>query len=106
MEAISKMIQVKRVRGLSVVTVAILAGVSLSACASTQYVDQRIAEVNEHVTAVDAKATAADQKADQALGAAQAAQTSAAQANQRIDALTATVTSIQSAPPPRRTPRG
>ena len=101
------MIQVKRnfVR-LSVLGVAVLGGLSLSACASTQYVDQRIAEVNAHITAVDAKATAADQKADQAPSAANAAQAAAAQAYQRIDSLTATVNSLQQPPPPPRTPRG
>ena len=100
------MIQLKkRFLRLSVVSVAVLGGLSLSACASTEYVDRRIAEVNEHLSAVDAKATAADQKADQALSAAQSAQAAAAQANQRIDSLTATVNGLQQPPPPR-TPRG
>jgi len=102
------MIQVKKgfVR-LSLVGAVVLGGLSLSACATTQYVDQRIAEVNTHIAAVDAKATAADQKADQALSAAQAAQATANQASQRIDSLTATVNNLQQAPPqPARTPRG
>ena len=101
------MIQVMRgIARLSVVAgVVALGGFSLSACATTEYVDQRIAEVNTHLSAVDAKATSADQKADQALAAAQAAQAAAAQANQRIDSLTATVNSLQTAPPPRP-PRG
>ena len=90
------MIQVKRrFARLSVVGAAVLGGLSLGACASTDYVDHRIAEVNEHLSAVDAKATSADQKADQALSAAQAAQAAAAQANQRIDSLTATVNGLQ-----------
>ncbi|HLK24625.1 MAG TPA: hypothetical protein VKT30_08200 [Caulobacteraceae bacterium] len=100
------MIQVTRgVERLSVLGVAILGGLSLSACATKEYVDQRIDEVNTHISAVDAKATAADQKADQALSAAQSAQAGVAQANQRIDSLTATVNSLQQAPPPR-SPRG
>jgi outer membrane murein-binding lipoprotein Lpp len=100
------MIQVKRgVVRLSVIGLAVLGGLSLSACASTEYVDQRVAEVNQHISAVDAKATDADQKADQALSAAQAAQAAAAQNGQRIDALTATVNGLQQAPPPRM-PRG
>ena len=100
------MIQVKRnlVR-VSLLSAAILGGLSLSACASTEYVDQHIAEVNTHISAVEARASAADQKADQALSAAQAAQAAAAQANQRIDALSATVTNMQQQPPPRA-PRG
>jgi outer membrane murein-binding lipoprotein Lpp len=107
MEGNFKMIQVKKgLARLSVVGAVVLGGLSLSACATTQYVDQRIAEVNAHIAAVDAKATAADQKADQALSAAQAAQASATQANGRIDSLTATVNNLQQAPPPPRTPRG
>lgn len=96
------MIQVKkRFLRAPVVGAAILGGLSLSACATTDYVDHRIAEVNDRISAVDAKATAADQKADQALSAA-------TQANQRIDSLTTTVNSMQQAPPPPagRSPHG
>ncbi|HKT53814.1 MAG TPA: hypothetical protein VJP88_05140 [Caulobacteraceae bacterium] len=96
------MIQVTRAIGrLAVVGMATIGGLSLSACATKEYVDQRIDEVNTHISAVDAKATAADQKADQALSAAQAAQAAAAQANERIDSLS---TTVQQAP--RRTPHG
>jgi outer membrane murein-binding lipoprotein Lpp len=90
-----------------VAAVAVMGGLGLSACATQQYVDQRIDEVNAHITAVDAKASAADQKADQALSAAQGAQAGLAQTNQRIDSLTATVNGLQQAPPPPpRRPRG
>ncbi len=100
------MTQVKRgVLRVSVVGAALLGGLSLSACATREYVDQRIDEVNSHIQAVDVKATAADQKADQALSAAQAAQAAAASDSPRIDSLTATVQGLQQAPPPRR-PRG
>jgi outer membrane murein-binding lipoprotein Lpp len=93
---------------LSVVAMAVLGGLSLSACATREYVDQQIDIVNTHLSAVDAKASAADQKADQALNAAEAAQAGVTQTNQRIDSLTATVNGLQQAPPPppRRTPRG
>ena len=90
---------------LTAIAAAVVGGLSLSACASTEYVDHRISEVNEHISAVDARATTADQKAEQALSAAQAAQAAAAQANQRIDSLTSTVNGLQQSPPPR-TPRG
>jgi outer membrane murein-binding lipoprotein Lpp len=111
MEAISRMIETKRsFARLPAVAAAVLGGLALSACATTQYVDQRIAEVNTHIAAVDAKATAAGQTADQALSVAQAAQAAAAQDSQRIDSLTATVNGLQQAPPPppppARTPRG
>jgi outer membrane murein-binding lipoprotein Lpp len=99
------MIEVKRgVVGLSVACVAVLGGLSLSACASTDY-DQRMAEINTRLSAVDAKATDADQKADQALSADQAAQAAAAHVNERVDTLTTTVNGLEQAPPPR-TPRG
>jgi outer membrane murein-binding lipoprotein Lpp len=89
---------------LSVLAATLAGGVCLSGCVSQEYVDQRIAEVNTHVSAVDARVTAVDQKADAALSAAQAAQAAAAQANQRIDTLSTQVNSIQQAPP--RAPRG
>jgi outer membrane murein-binding lipoprotein Lpp len=90
--------------GLSVACVAVLGGLSLSACASTNY-DQRMAEMNTHLSAVDARATAADQKADQALSADQSAQAASARVNERVDTLTTTVDGLEQAPPPK-TPRG
>ena len=89
---------------LSVAGAAVLGGLSLSACASTKY-DQRIAEMDTHLSAVDARATAADQKADQALSADQAAQSAAAHVNDRVDSLTTTVNGLEQTPPPK-TPRG
>ena len=92
---------------LPVAAVLMLGG--LSACATREYVDKQIAEVNEHINAVDAKATHADQTADSALSTAQAAQASAAQANQRIDQLSTQVNGIQQQlqqQPPPRAPRG
>jgi len=95
----------RRVVQLSVVGALFLGGLGLSACETDkQYTDRMIADVNAHLSAVDAKATDASQKADQALSAAQAAQAAATQANQRIDALTGTVESLQRAPPPQPAP--
>jgi hypothetical protein len=88
---------------LPLVAALVLGGLSLSACATQEYVDQQIAIVNGKISAVDAKATEAGAKADQALAAAQAAQSaaqaaqsaadaansSASQANQKADALSA-----------------
>jgi outer membrane murein-binding lipoprotein Lpp len=100
-----QMIRVKRgFVGLAVAGVAVLGGLSLSACASTDY-DHRISEMNEHLSAVDARATAADQKADQALSADQSAQAASARVNERVDTLSTTVDGLERAPPPR-TPRG
>ncbi len=87
----------------------VLGGLSLSACASTSYVDEQIVGVNSRVAAVDAKATDAIQRADAANAAAasaastaQTAASDAATANQRIDQLTARVDQLgQSGKRPR-----
>jgi outer membrane murein-binding lipoprotein Lpp len=79
----------------SVVAVVVLGGLSLSACATQEYVDHRIAEVNDHINAVDAKATQAGEKADAAMTAAQAAQAAASQNGQRIDQLSTRVDTLQ-----------
>ena len=88
--------------GFKLAAVLILGGLGLSACATREYVGEQIATVNSRVDAVDAKATAAQQRADAAAAAAQsadsAAQAAAAsgtQANQRLDALTPRVDTIE-----------
>jgi outer membrane murein-binding lipoprotein Lpp len=100
-----------------VVAVIALGGLALSACATTEYVDQQIAAVNSRIDQVDARVQAATQRADAAASsaqsanqAAQAAATDARTANQRIDQLTGRVDTLEKAQPaPRttgRTPRG
>jgi outer membrane murein-binding lipoprotein Lpp len=96
-----------------VIGVIMLAGLGLSACASTSYVDERIAQVNSRIDQVDARVTAAQQRADAANSAAQsanqaaaAAATDARSANQRIDQLTGRVQTLENPPAPARTPRG
>jgi outer membrane murein-binding lipoprotein Lpp len=99
--------KVASVAKLRVAAVLVLGTLGLSACATQEYVDHRIDEVNAHITAVEAKANAADQKADSALSAAQAAQATATQDSQRIDQLNSQVTVLQQQPaPPPKTPRG
>jgi hypothetical protein len=66
-----------RFASLSVVGALLLGGVSLSACATTEYVDQQVATVNGHLAQVEAKANDAGQKADAAMTQAQAAQSTA-----------------------------
>jgi len=105
-----KMMQIGRgIARASVVGVVILGGLSLSACATEDYVNKRIDEVNAHISAVDAKATEAGQKADAAMAAAQAAQSAAnaageaaksagdaaQQANSRVDQLTSRVDAVE-----------
>ena len=66
----------------------VLGGLSLSACATTQYVDEQIAGVNSRISALEVKVQQVDTTA-------QAAGASAQQANQRIDQLTVRVDSIE-----------
>ena len=102
---------------LSVAAMLALGGFSLSACATQEYVDQRIAEVNTHISAVEGKATdagaradaannkadAAMAKADQAMSADQAAQAAAAETGQKVDALSSQVNTLQEM---HKAPRG
>ena len=91
-------------KSIATASVVVLAGLGLSACATTDYVDEQIAAVNQRIDAVDAKATAAGQRADAANQAAQAAAADARTANQRLDQLTPRVDALE-AHPSNRTPR-
>jgi len=89
---------------LRVAMIVAAGGLSLSACATKEYVNEQIATLNQHVSAVDAKATDAIQRADAANAAAQAAAGDARNANQRLDQLTPRVDAIEqrlAAKPPR-----
>lgn len=72
-------------------------GLSLSACATTDYVDEQIAAVNTRIDGVDAKASQAATAAAAAQAQAQAAATDAQNANRRIDQLTGRVDRIEQA---------
>lgn len=81
-------------------------GLSLSGCATEDYVDKHIAIVNQrvdelttHVTQVEATANQANQTAQQALGSAQ-------QANQRLDQLTGRVDTLEQEFAAHKKPRG
>lgn len=63
-------------------------GLSLSACATTDYVDEQIATVNDRVSALESRVAQVDSTAQAAAGSAQ-------QANQRIDQLTGRVDSVE-----------
>ena len=88
----------------TVVTVA-AAGLSLSACATTEYVDEQIAAVNQRIDGVDAKASQAASAAAAADAKAQAAATDAQNANRRIDQLTGRVDRLEQAATAQRAPR-
>jgi hypothetical protein len=77
-EGYQQMFRVKSLfASLPVVGAVVLGGASLSACATTEYVDQQVATVNGHLAQVEAKANDAGQKADAAMTQAQAAQSTA-----------------------------
>jgi len=80
---------------LTVAAALLGAGVSLSGCATEDYVDKHIAATNARIDQVAAEAQAAQAAATQAGQAAQAAMGSAQQANQRLDQLTGRVDSIE-----------
>ena len=83
---------------LAMIGVSVLAGLSLSGCATEEYVDQHIATVNQRIDGVAAEVARVDQSAQQANAAAQAAGASAQQANQRIDQLTGRVDALEAHP--------
>ena len=100
------------------IAVVALGGLALSACATNQYVDERIAMVNSRIEQTDARVTAAAQRAEAASlaaqaaandartanTAAQAAATDARSANQRVDQLGGRLDTMERGP--TRTPRG
>jgi hypothetical protein len=101
-----------------VVAAIALSGLALSACATNQYVDERIAAVNSRIDQTDARVQAAAQRAEAANSAAQAAATEARAANtaaqaaatdartatQRVDQVGGRVDAMERGP--ARTPRG
>jgi Alanine-zipper, major outer membrane lipoprotein len=101
-----------------VATIIALGAVSLTACATNGYVDEKFAAVNSRIDQVDARVTAASQRAEAANSAAaaaassasaantaaQAAATDARSANQRLDQLGGRVDAMEKAP--AKKPRG
>jgi outer membrane murein-binding lipoprotein Lpp len=73
---------------MAIAGLTVLAGTSLGGCVTTDYVDERIAAVNQRIDALEARVGQVDQTA-------QAAASSAQQANQRIDALSARVDGLE-----------
>lgn len=105
----------KSVRNVAIVAVA---GLGLSACATNQYVDEKVAAVNTRIDQLDQRVQSAAQRAEAANSAAQtanssaqaansaaqAAATDARTANQRLDQLTGRVETLEKGP--ARKPRG
>ena len=82
-------------KSLTVAAVTVLGGLSLSGCATTEYVDEQIAAVNARISAVEAQVQEVNSTAQGAAAAAQAAGAEAQTANQRLDQLTGRVDSIE-----------
>jgi murein lipoprotein len=75
-------------KSIAAILLTVGCGLSLSACATEDYVDKHIATVNERISALEARVQQVDATAQSAAGAAQSA-------NQRLDQLTARVDSIE-----------
>lgn len=92
-------------RTLANLALAAVGGLSLSACATTDYVDQQIATVNQRIDGVEANLQTTTQTANAAQAQAQAAATDAQNANRRIDQLNARVDRLEQAAAAQRRPR-
>jgi murein lipoprotein len=73
---------------IAAIGLTIAGGLSLSACATTDYVDEQVATVNDRVSALESKVQQVDSTAQAAAGSAQSA-------NQRLDQLTGRVDGIE-----------
>jgi len=92
-------------KSLATVAAVVAGGLSLSACATTDYVDEQIAAVNTRIDGVDAKASQAASAASAAQAQAQAAATDAQNANRRLDQLTGRVDRLEQQATAQRRPR-
>jgi len=92
-------------KSLATVAVVVAGGLSLSACATTDYVDEQIAAVNQRIDGVDARLQQTTTTANSAAAQAQAAATDAQNANRRLDQLTARVDRVEQQATAQRRPR-
>ena len=92
-------------KSLATVATVLVGGLSLSACATTDYVDEQIAMVNTRVDGVEANLAQTTSTANAAHAQAQAAATDAQNANRRIDQLNGRVDRLEQAAAAQRRPR-
>jgi len=92
-------------KSLANVAIVALGGLSLGGCATTEYVDEQIAMVNERVDGVEANLAQTTSTANAAQAQAQAAATDAQNANRRLDQLTGRVDRLEQSAAAQRRPR-
>jgi outer membrane murein-binding lipoprotein Lpp len=85
--------------------VLVTGGLSLGACATTDYVDEQIAMVNQRIDGVEARLQTTTTTANAAQAQAQAAAGDAQNANRRLDQLTSRVDRLEQAAAAQRRPR-
>jgi len=73
----------------------VVGGLSLSACATEDYVNKQVAVVADRVTALEGHVQQVEATANAANQTAQAAASAAQNANQRLDQLTSRVDTIE-----------
>jgi outer membrane murein-binding lipoprotein Lpp len=95
----------KTTKSLATVAIVALGGLSLGACATTDYVDEQIAMVNQRIDGVEAQLQQTTTTANAAQAQAQAAATDAQNANRRLDQLSARVDRLEQAAAAQRRPR-
>jgi outer membrane murein-binding lipoprotein Lpp len=92
-------------KNLATVAMVTLGGLGLGGCATTEYVDEQIALVNQRIDGVEANLQQTTTTANSAAAQAQAAATEAQNANRRLDQLTARVDRLEQAATAQRRPR-
>ena len=92
-------------KSLANLAMAAAGALSLSACATTDYVDEQIAMVNTRVDGVEANLAQTTSTANAAQAQAQAAATDAQNANRRLDQLTGRVDRLEQSAAAQRRPR-